>query len=112
MDLDRREIGNKCCLTVKGKMRLGEEVDDFNAAVASALETGHIHIVVDLSQMPVIDSCGIGAVVQALQQAKKLGGDLKLVDPSQFALKIFKMTGILPLFQVFPTEQEAIAAIG
>ncbi len=111
MDLDRREIGNTCCLTVKGKLRLGEEVDGFNAAVASALATGHLQLIVDLSQMPIIDSCGIGAVVQALQQAKKLGGDLKLVDPSPFALKTFKMTGILPLFGVFPTEAEALAAI-
>lgn len=110
MDLDRRETGSTCCLKLKGKLRFGEEVDTFNAAVESALATGHIHLVVDLSTMPVIDSCGIGAVVQALQQAKKLGGDLKLVDPSPFALKTFKMTGILPLFPVFPTEAEALAA--
>jgi anti-anti-sigma factor len=110
VDLDRREIGSTCCLKVKRKLRFGEEVDTFNAAVASALETGHPLLVLDLSAMPVIDSCGIGAVVQALQQAKKLGGDLRLVDPSPFAMKTFKMTGILPLFQVFPTEAEALEA--
>jgi len=39
-----------------------------------------------------------------------VGGDTKLVNPSSFATKTFKMVGILSLFGVFATEQEAIAA--
>jgi anti-anti-sigma factor len=61
--------------------------------------------------MPVIDSCGIGAVVNALRQAKKFGGDAKLVNPSPFAMKTFKMVGILPLFQVYPNDADAIASL-
>ena len=42
----------------------------------------------------------------------KLGGNAKLVNPSPFVLKIFKMVGILPLFTVHETEDEAVAAYG
>jgi hypothetical protein len=38
----------------------------------------------------------------------EVGGDTKLVNPSSFATKTFKMVGILSLFGVFATEQEAI----
>lgn len=111
VDLDIKQSGNICVIKVKGAMKYGEPVNQFDAAVSVALESGHVQLVLDLSAMPVIDSCGIGAVVDALRQAKKLGGDAKLVDPSPFAMKTFKMVGILPLFQVYSNEAEAMAAV-
>jgi anti-sigma B factor antagonist len=111
VDLDIKQTGNVCVLKVKGALKYGDSVTQFNDAVGVALESGHVQLVLDLSTMPVIDSCGIGAVVDALRQAKKYGGDAKLVDPSPFAMKTFKMVGILPLFQVYANETEAIAAL-
>ena len=111
MDLDIRQTGNVCVLKVKGALKYGEPVTQFDEAVSVALESGHVQLVLDLSAMPVIDSCGIGAVVNALRQAKKFGGDAKLVNPSPFALKTFKVVGILPLFQVYPNDADAIASL-
>lgn len=110
MDLDIKETGNVCVLKVKGALKYGEPVTQFDQAVAATLNSGHVYLVLDLSSMPVIDSCGIGAIVNALRNSKELGGDAKLVSPSPFALKTFKMMGILPLFQMFSDETEAIAA--
>jgi len=87
-------------------------VEEFNQAVQSALDTGHVYIVLNLETMPVLDSSGIGAIVNALRLAKKLGGDVKLVNPSSFAEKTFKMVGILNLFAVYPTEDSAVTAYG
>ena len=53
---------------------------------------------------------GIGAVVNALRRTKQFGGNTMLVNPSPFAAKTFKMVGILSLFDVFASEEEAIAA--
>jgi anti-anti-sigma factor len=110
VDLDIRETGNVCVLKVKGALKYGEPVNQFEKAVAATLDSGHIYLVLDLASMPVIDSCGIGAVVNALKNSKQLGGDAKLVSPSPFALKAFKMMGLLPLFQMFSDETEAIAS--
>jgi anti-anti-sigma factor len=110
VDLDIKETGNVCVLKVKGALKYGEPVTQFDQAVAATLNSGHVYLVLDLSSMPVIDSCGIGAIVNALRNSKELGGDAKLVSPSPFALKTFKMMGILPLFQMFSDETEAIAA--
>jgi anti-sigma B factor antagonist len=110
VDLDIRQTGNVCVLKVKGALKYGDPVNEFDNAVYAALESGHTQLILDLSSMPVIDSCGIGAVVNALRKAKQTGGDAKLVSPSPFALKTFKMVGILPLFQMYSSETEAIAA--
>ncbi len=109
MDLDIRQTGNTCTLKLKGAFK-SVSVRDFDAAVESAIASGHLYLILDLEAMPVIDSSGIGAVVNALRRTRQFGGDTKLVNPSPFAAKTFKMVGILSLFSVFPTETEAIAS--
>ena len=109
MDLDIRQNGNTCTLKVKGAFK-SVSVREFDAAVESAIASGHIYLILDLEAMPVIDSSGIGAVVNALRRTRQFGGDTKLVNPSNFAAKTFKMVGILSLFGVFATEEEAVAA--
>ena len=112
MDLDIRQSGNICTLKVKGPLKLGESVDQFDNAVTSALASGHIFLILDLEAMPVVDSSGIGALVGALRQTKQRGGDAKLVNPSPFATKTLKMVCILNLFTVYTSEANAMAACG
>lgn len=112
MDLDIRQSGNICALKVKGRFNSVVCVRDFDTAVESALASGHIHLILDLADMPVIDSAGIGSVVNALKRARQVGGDVRLVNPSPFAMKTFKMVGILSLFGVHTSEEEAAAAFG
>ncbi len=110
MDLDVLHSGKTCTLRVKGRLNLGEAVDQFNDAVREALASDHPCLILNLEAMPYIDSSGVGAVVNALTQAKKLGGDAKLVNPSSQAIMTFKMVHIYNLFAVFDTEAEAVAA--
>jgi|HubBroStandDraft_5_1064220.scaffolds.fasta_scaffold974399_1 anti-sigma B factor antagonist len=110
VDLDIRQSGSICCLKLKGPLKYGEGVKQLDEAVEGAISSGHIHLLLDLSAMPYIDSSGIGAIVDALRQAKKVGGDAKLVNPSPFAAKTFKMVGILTLFKVYNSEAEAVEA--
>ena len=112
MDLDIRQSGNICVLKLKGRFVSGEPVAQFENAFQSALNDGHIMLVLDLEAVPYIDSSGIGSVVNSLRMSTKLGGNAKLVNPSPFVLKIFKMVGILALFSVYETEAEAVAAYG
>lgn len=109
MDLDIRQRGNICTLKLKGPFK-SISVRDFDSALESAIASGHIYLILDMQEMPVIDSSGIGAVVNALRRTKQFGGDTKLLNPSPFAAKTFKMVGILSLFGVFSTEEEAEAA--
>ena len=110
MDLDIRQSGNICYLKPKGPLKYGEGVNQLDEAVEAALSSGHIQLLLDLSDMPYVDSSGIGAIVDALRQAKKAGGDAKLVNPSPFVAKTFKMVGILSLFKVYDSEPEAVQA--
>ncbi len=110
MDLDIRESGNICTLKMKGRLVSGEPVAQFESAFQSALASGHIFLVLDLEAMPYLDSSGIGSIVNALRMSSKEGGGTKLVNPSSFVSKTFKMCGLLGLFGVYETEADAVAS--
>jgi anti-sigma B factor antagonist len=110
VDLDIRETGAVCVLKAKGRFTGGEPVSLFEIAFQRALASGHISLVLDLEAVPFIDSSGIGSVVNALRQVNKAGGTVKLVNPSGFVAKTFKMVGILSLFSIHLSEQDAIDA--
>lgn len=112
MDLDIRESENFSVLKLKGRLVSGEAVSQFEQAFQQSLATGHIFLVFDLEALPYIDSSGIGSMVNALRQANKLGGTVKLVNPPSFVAKTLKMVGILPLFGVYESESEALASCG
>ena len=111
MDLDIRQTGNICTLKVKGKFK-SDSVREFDSAVESAIATGHIYLILDLENVPMLDSSAIGAVVNTLRLTKQVGGDTKLLNPSTFTTKTFKMVGILSLFGVYTLEADAMAACG
>jgi anti-sigma B factor antagonist len=111
VDLDIRQTGSICTLKVKGRFK-SDSVPAFDAAVESAIDTGHIYLILDLEDVPMIDSSAIGAVVNCLRLTKQIGGDTKLLNPSSFVAKTFKMVGILSLFGVFASEADAAAACG
>ncbi len=112
MDLDIRQNGSFCTLKLKGRLVSGEPVSQFENAFQTALANGHNLLILDLESLPYLDSSGIGSIVNALRLATKVGGSVKLVNPSSFVSKTFKMVGILSLFGVYETEEDAIVACG
>jgi anti-sigma B factor antagonist len=112
VDLDVLQSGNTCTIRVKGSLKMGQTLDQFDETVRAAFTSNHPFLVLNLEAMPMVDSSGIGSLVDALQQSKKLGGDTKLVNPSPFAVKTLKMVHLLNLFSVYDNETEALAACG
>jgi len=50
----------------------------------------------------------LAARTRSLTSAKKAGGSLKLVNPSKPALQTLKMGNLLPFFDVYTEEDEAV----
>ncbi|MDO5627652.1 MAG: STAS domain-containing protein [Mobilicoccus sp.] len=69
-----------------------------------------IHLVMDLSRVPFIDSTGLGVLVGALRTVKRHGGDIRVVCANPRVLRVFTITGLDQVFTVFDTPDEALAA--
>nr|WP_246336646.1 STAS domain-containing protein [Flexivirga oryzae] len=67
-------------------------------------------VLVDLTDVPFMDSTGLGVLVARLKQLRLDGGDLALVIPSERLLRNFRITGLDRVFHIYPTVAEAVAA--
>jgi len=71
---------------------------------------GNSKIVLNLEQVPSIDSSGIGMLVRFLTTTKQAGGAIRLLKPSKFTVQTLKMVGLLNLFTCFDDEAQAVAS--
>jgi anti-sigma B factor antagonist len=108
VDVDVRRRAQVEVIRLRGQLRLGEAVDALRAAIDEAAAAGNSKLVVNLAEVPTIDSSGIGLLVKAMASAKQRGGTLKLVNPSKFAIQVLRLVGVLNLFEVFEDENAAV----
>ena len=108
MDINVRKKSQVQLIQLRGQLRLGAPVDELKRTIDEALAEGHTRLAVNLSEVPMIDSSGIGLLVRSLTSTKQRGGSLKLVNPSEFAVKTLKLVGVLNLFEIFETDDQAV----
>jgi anti-sigma B factor antagonist len=99
-------------IQVAGHVRMGELVDRLRNEVDTSLGAGTCRVVVSMTNLKSLDSSGIGVLVRSLGLAKKMGGSIKLADVPEGVAQSLQVTGIWRLFEVFKTDQEAIASYG
>lgn len=104
-----RRVGDRTVVQVAG------EIDVYTAPalreeLAAQQEVGPVHLVVDLTDVPFMDSTGLGVLVGALKRARTTGGDLRLVIDQEKVLKVFRITALTQVFQIHETLDEALAA--
>jgi anti-sigma B factor antagonist len=99
-------------IRLQGKLVLGEALDRTSATLTDLLAAGEIRWILDLQEVPMIDSSGIGLLVRFLTTSKQRGGSLKLLNPSKFALQTLKLVRVHSLFEVFDDLQKAVASFG
>ena len=68
-------------------------------------------VIVDLSDVPYIDSSGLGSLVSAYVTRHKATRRIALSGVNERVLKLFETTKVEPLFLIFPTLDDAIAAL-
>lgn len=110
MDIDIRTIGDLKLLKIKGRITLGAGVDRLRNTFEELLGAGSNRWVLDVSEVAMIDSSGIGLLVRYLTNAKQQGGALKLLNPSKFAVQTLRMIGLLNLFEVFEDQDTAVSS--
>jgi anti-sigma B factor antagonist len=110
VDIDVRSEAGIKVMKLRGRMTLGESVDRFRQTFDDLLNAGDTRFVVDLGEVSMLDSSGIGLLVRCLTAAKQKSGSVKLLKPSKFAVQTLRMTGLLSLFEVFEDQELAVAS--
>jgi len=110
VDIEVRSQSAVKVIKLRGRLNLGESVDRMRQTFDDLMGAGETRFVVDLEEVSMVDSSGIGLLVRCLTVAKQSAGAFKLLKPSKFAVQTLRMTGLLNLFEVFDDPEEAIAS--
>jgi anti-sigma B factor antagonist len=89
---------------------MGQPLDRFNSTMGELMRQSHNKIVLDVEEVPTIDSSGIGMLVRYLTTAKQNGGAIRLLKPSKFTVQTLKMVGLLNLFATYEDLSAAVAS--
>jgi anti-sigma B factor antagonist len=68
-------------------------------------------LIIDLSEVPSVDSMAVGALVRAFVSCNKSGRKLALVGVNHRIRNVLQLTGVDPLFDMYTTIPEAESAL-
>ncbi len=74
------------------------------------INSGALHIVVDLSPLSFIDSAGLGSLISALKTARARGGDVRLCCLRQEVQTIFELTRLSRVFRTYADRDAAVTS--
>jgi anti-sigma B factor antagonist len=101
--------GDHTVLEVRGELDL-HSATQLRDRLLKVVAAGQQSVVVDLTGLSFLDSTGLGVLVTARNQAQQAGAGLRLVCTSDRMLKLFRITGLDAVFEIYATVPEAIGA--
>jgi anti-sigma B factor antagonist len=76
--------------------------------INTVFSTGQFKLVLNLSEVDFISSTGLRIFLTALKKVKAQNGDVKICCMNSNVEKVFKIAGFVSLFDILPTEEEAV----
>lgn len=110
MEIHLRTSGHVTILDLSGNLIIGKSEESLRETVRQLLADDHKRIILNLAEVPTIDSSGIGAVIKSFTSAKEAGGKLKVLRPSRMARQLLTITGLLSVLETFEDETTAVAS--
>jgi len=106
--------------TVESKppiIELEGEVDVYTAPqlkqqMINLLESGARELVVDLTKVDYLDSTALGVLIGGLKRMRERDGNMVLVCPSPRIRRVFEITGLDKIFDIFNTAEDAMEVSG
>lgn len=88
------------------------EAPEVRKALADALvASGCPSTIINLQQVNFIDSSGLATLVQGMKHCRAAGGDLYLCHLGQPLRVIFELTRLDKAFDIYATEEQALAVV-
>jgi anti-sigma B factor antagonist len=110
MKIETRVIGDVRILDCSGKITLGEGTMVVRSRVRDLVQSGVKNIILNLADVNYIDSSGIGELVSTYTTVTTNGGRLKLLNLTKRFNELLAITKLLTVFEVFDSEQAALAS--
>lgn len=112
MEVRAETIGSTVVLGLEGRLTVEEDAQGLHEAVRSIARLSPSDIVLDLGHVRQIDCSGIGQLLRVRDRVRESGASLALVNVDHQQRRLLKMFGLLGVFEVFDSRQDAVRMTG
>ena len=111
LEIRSRDVGGITVLDLKGSLVAGLGLDALAQRFKQLVSEQRVNMVLNLKDVSVIDSRGVGELVANFSSLKKNGGSLKLACPGKFVREVLQITRIATIIETYDTEEAALKAV-
>lgn len=111
MKIRRREVETVTVLHLHGKLTGETDLAALHDLLEELADRGRANVVLNLENVPWVDSGGVGSIMRAYFAFVRRGGRLKLCAPTPRVDEALLTIALHNVFDIYTTESEAIAAL-
>ena len=104
-----REVGATVILALLGEIEI-YNTGAVKGEVKRLIENKKVRLVINMEGVPFIDSTGIGMLLLFQRNLRAAGGALKLTKITPAVEKVFRLTKLMPILEIFDSEEAAMAS--
>jgi anti-sigma B factor antagonist len=107
-----RYAGDITFLDVEGRILFGDGEEEFKDAVNRVIESSRYKLIINMAEVPFIDSAGISQLVRTFVTLGKRGGGMRLLNLSKRVTELLTVTRLLSVWGSYDSEEQAVASFG
>ena len=107
-----RKSGDVVIVDLSGKLSAGLGDQILHDTINELLAADWKKILLNMSAVSFLDSAGLGELVAGLKTSRNLGASLKILNASERVHSTLFISRLLPIFQIFQDEDEAVKSFG
>ena len=102
-------INNIPILRVKGKI-IGNSAVSLKNEIDLQVEEAGAQLILDLTEVPLLDSSALSAIVATLQKLRQTDGKMVLLNPQKSVMNVLKVTRLHLVLEIYDNEDSAVKA--
>jgi len=108
LQITEKVVDGVTVLGLDGRIVLGDETNELRERVKSLIGEGRTKILLNLANVTLIDSTGLGTLVSLHHSASSRGAFVRLSNLGTKFQEVLQVTKLLTVFDVSPTEAAGI----
>lgn len=110
MEITVRNNGQVTIIDLNGNLTIGRSEEALRETVRRLIAEQQRYVLLNLADVPTIDSSGIGAIIKSFTSLQDAEGKLKVLRPSRMARQLLTITGLMSVLESFEDESQAISS--
>ena len=110
MKLQQTRNGASSIISIRGAL-VNEELTTLNEAIDECLCSGGANIVLELSEVPFIDSAGLELLLDLISRMGKLSGEIRVAALNEVCREIFSATRRAHFYNLLEDEDAALRSM-